>query len=243
MNIVAIARKSDKLVLVNSHYGYSIYITFCERVFCKMKRRWAVIGLTAMLSLSLAACGDDSDNTNESSNAPVENSNDSNNSSTNTDSNSDTTTQNNVRSVADAPLSLEEAKKTFESTYQNADISSIELDEDNGQFFYEIKGIDAKKEYEVKIDENNKVVEQKEEKRDMNDDEQKLMLDDYVTAEKAIDTAQSQSEANGLTPSSWSLDHEKGQAQYQVNLEDGQKEVEVTIDAKTGDKIAVEVDD
>lgn len=180
-----------------------------------------------MLSLSLTACGEHSGN-NESSNASIEN---------------NSANSNNVRSVKDAPLSLEEAKKTFESTYQNADISSIELDEDNNQFFYEIKGIDAKKEYEVTIDENNIVVEQKEEKRDSNDDEQKLMLDDYVTVENAIDTAQSQSEAKGLIPSSWSLENEKGQAQYQVSLEDSQKEVEVTIDAKTDNKIAVKVDD
>lgn len=204
-----------------------------------MKRKWATMGMAAFLTLSLAACGNDTDN---ASNSPVENNQSNDNSTTNDDNNSDTTTQNNVRAVTDAPLSLDEAKKTFESTYSGADISSIDLDEDNGQFFYEIKGIDADNEYEVKIDESNKVVEQSKEKRDMNDDDEKLALDDYVSVEKALDTAQSQSEADGFTPTSWSLDHEKGQAQYQVNLENGQQEVEVTVDAKTGDKIAVEVD-
>lgn len=209
-----------------------------------MKRKWATMGMAAFLTLSLAACGNDNDNnTDNASNSPVENNQSNDNSTTNDDNNSDTTTQNNVRAVTDAPLSLDEAKKTFEATYSGADISSIELDEDNGQFFYEIKGIDADNEYEVKIDESNKVVEQKKEKRDMNDDDEKLALDDYVSVEKALDTAQAQSEADGFTPTNWSLDHEKGQAQYQVNLENGQQEVEVTVDAKTGDKIAVEVDD
>lgn len=207
-----------------------------------MKRKWATIGMAAFLTLSLAACGNDNEK-DEASNSPVENNQNNDNSTTNDDNNSDTTTQNNIRPVTDAPLSLDEAKKTFEATYSSADISSIELDEDNGQFFYEIQGIDADNEYEVKIDENNKVVEQKKEKRDANDNEEKLMLDDYVSVENAIDTAQSQSEADGFTPTHWSLDTERGQAQYQVNLENGQQEVEVTIDAKTGDKIAVEVDD
>lgn len=206
------------------------------------KRKWATMGVAALLAFSLAACGNDND-TNDASNSPVPNNENNDNSTNNTNDDSDTTTQNNIRPVTDAPLSLNEALKTFEATYNSADISTIELDEDNGQFFYEIQGIDANNEYEVKIDESNKVVEQSKEKRDANDDEKKLILDDYVTVENAIDTAQSQPEADGFTPTSWSLDTERGQAQYEVKLENGQQEVEVTIDAKSGDKIAVEVDD
>lgn len=70
------------------------------------------------------------------------------------------------------------------------------------------------------------------------------MLDDYITAEEALSTASEASETEGITARAWSLEFENGSPVYEINFEDmGSREVDVYIDAESGEQLHVEVDD
>lgn len=206
-------------------------------------KKWQLLGAASVLALTLAACGNDDKSTSNGDNSAVESPDKKDTSSTN-DSNDNASTVVDKRAVKDAPLALDEALSTFDETYKGAKISSIELDESNRQFTYDIEGFDDTKEYSAEIGEDNNVIEKKEEKRDKSDDYQELMLDDYLTAEEAIDKASTASEVGDLAATSWALEYDDDEkaAVYQVKFENTKDEVEVTLDAKTGDQLHVEKD-
>lgn len=214
-------------------------------------KKWQLLGTASVLALTLAACGNDDKSTSDSDNTAVESPDKENTSSTNSNNDSNDNDNNNddnsstvvdKRAVKDAPLALDEALATFDETYKGAKISSIELDESNRQFTYDIEGFDDKKEYSVEIGEDNNVIEKNEENRDKGDDYQELMRDEYITPEEAIDKASKASEVGDLAATSWSLDYDEKAAVYQVKFENTKDEVEVTLDAKTGDQLNVEKD-
>lgn len=216
-------------------------------------KKWQLLGTASVLALTLAACGNDDKSTSDGDNTAVESPDKENTSSTNSNNDSNDNDDNNddnsstavdKRAVKDAPLALDEALATFDETYKGAKISSIELDESNRQFTYDIEGFDDKKEYSVEIGEDNNVIEKNEENRDKGDDYQELMRDEYITPEEAIDKASKASEVGDLAATSWSLDYDDDEkaAVYQVKFENTKDEVEVTLDAKTGDQLNVEKD-
>lgn len=215
-------------------------------------KKWQLLGTASVLALTLAACGNDDKSTSDGDNTAVESPNKQDNSSTNSnvDSNDNNASDDNSstvvdkRAVKDAPLALDEALATFDETYKGAKISSIELDESNRQFTYDIEGFDDNNEYSAEIGEDNNVIEKKEQKRDTNDDYQELMRDDYITPEEAIDKASTASEVGDLVATSWALEYDDDEktAVYQVKFENTKDEVEVTLDAKMGDQLKVEKD-
>lgn len=189
-----------------------------------------MIFATALISLSLAACGNNDDNA-------VDN----NNSSTNENG---STTKNKLRPVTEASLSLADARQTFDKTFKSVKLSSIELDESNFKFTYDFEGFDDSKEYKMEIDESNKIVAQEEDPRDNDDDDyQELILDDYIAPDEALSKGAEASETKDLTATSWKLEFDAGVPKYEVKFEnEANKEVEVTLDAKTGEQLHIEVD-
>ncbi|GLC89096.1 PepSY domain-containing protein [Lysinibacillus piscis] len=144
--------------------------------------------------------------------------------------------------VSTATVSLEEAVETFHHTYSNAKLSSIELSEEKSKLMYSIDGFDETSEYTVHINESNEVAHQEEEKREPNEQYQELVLADYITVKDALAKAAQATEVNDLTATGWSLETENGTVVYSVQFEDAQKEVEVMLDAKTGEQLFVETD-
>lgn len=219
-------------------------------------KKWQLLSAMGMLTVTLAACGND-DNTDDSSNSgentAVESPDKTDNSSTNSNVDSNDNDDNNddnsstvsdKRPVSEVALALDEALMTFDDTYKGAKISSIELDESNHKFTYDIDGFDDKKEYNVEIDDDNKVIEQQQENRDNDDDYNELMLDDYLSVNEAIDKASEASEVGDLEATSWSLEYDDDDktAVYNVKFENTKHEVEVTLDATTGAQLQVEKD-
>lgn len=200
-------------------------------------KKWQLLSAMGMLTVTLAACGNDDnadDSSNSGENTAVESPDKTDNSSTVSDK----------RPVSEVALALDEALMTFDDTYKGAKISSIELDESNHKFTYDIDGFDDKKEYNVEIDDDNKVIEQQQENRDNDDDYNELMLDDYLSVNEAIDKASEASEVGDLEATSWSLEYDDDDktAVYNVKFENTKHEVEVTLDATTGAQLQVEKD-
>lgn len=196
-------------------------------------RQYKLSFLIVVMTVGLIACGTNNNN--------------------DTDTNSDVSTENtnnqqegstSPQSVEDVQLTPEEAMQIFTDTYTAAAISSIELDEHNFEYTYEIEGFDDAKEYKAEIDLEKNVIDQEEENREKDDNYQELVFDDYVSHEDALSTASQAQEVQELVPTSWKLEIDDGIATYEIEFEnDNQKDVTIVIDAKTGEQLAVDVDD
>ncbi|WP_080875646.1 PepSY domain-containing protein [Oceanobacillus timonensis] len=221
-----------------------------------MKKRF-LLCLTLLLSITLAACGtsDDSNTENNATNDSdtSENANDNNEDTNTDDENTDdvnTNDDNNGASENDAvdltnvSLSVEDAISAFQEKFPDTRVSSIQLDEERGELVYDIDGFDDSMEYSAEINPSGEIIAEEQEQQDADDRYEELMLDDYITAEEALSTASEASEAEGITARSWSLEFENGSPVYEINFEDrGSQEVDVYIDAESGEQLHVEVDD
>lgn len=204
--------------------------------------------ITLLLSFTLAACGTSNDNNDTKNDANTsENTNDTNGDAGTEDSNAkddNSSNQNNSPDITNASLSVQDAISAFQEKFPDTSISSVQLDEENGELIYDIDGFDDSMEYSAEINQSGEIIAQEEEQKEADDRYDELMLDDYITAEEALSTASEASEANGITPRSWSLEFENGNPVYEVNFEDtGDQEVDVYIDAASGEQLHVEVDD
>ncbi|WP_440895273.1 PepSY domain-containing protein [Amphibacillus sp. Q70] len=201
--------------------------------------------LTLFISITLAACGTGNDN--DTGNDPTNdaNTNDNVNEDVDTnDTNADSTNENDSFDLTSAALSVEEAINVFQENFPDTSISSIQLEEEHGELVYDIDGYDDTTEYSAEISQAGEVIAQEQEQKEADDQYNELMINDYITAEEALSAASEASETNGITPRSWSLEFENGNPIYEINFEDpGSQEVEVYIDAQSGEQLHVEVDD
>lgn len=196
-------------------------------------RQYKLSFVIVVMAIGLIACGTNNNNDNDT-NSDVSTEN------INNQSDGSTSTQ----SVEDVQLTSEEAMQIFTDTFTGAATSSIELDEHNFEYTYEIEGFDDAKEYKAEIDLEKNVINQEEENRENDDNYQELVFDDYVSHEEALSTASEVQEVQDLIPTSWKLEIDDGVATYEIEFEnDNQKDVTVVIDAKTGEQLTVEVDD
>ncbi|WP_077604633.1 PepSY domain-containing protein [Oceanobacillus sojae] len=217
-------------------------------------KKTLLLCLTLLLSITLAACGtsDDSSTENDTTNDSdtSENANDNNadsnteGESTDTNDNSGATGGNDGLDLTSVSLSVEDAVSAFQEKFTDARVSSIQLDEERGELVYDIDGFDDSMEYSAEINQSGEIIAEEQEQQDADDRYEELALDDYITAEKALSTASEASEADGITARGWSLEFENGSPVYEINFEDmGSQEVDVYIDAESGEQLHVEVDD
>ncbi|MFD1065024.1 PepSY domain-containing protein [Oceanobacillus locisalsi] len=209
---------------------------------------------TLLLSITLAACGtsDDSGSENGTANEPdsSEDANDNNqdanieNENTDTNNSNDTTESNGDADLTSVSLSTEDANEAFLDHFPGSNLTSIQLDEENGELVYDIEGYDDTLEYSAEIDQNGDVISDEREQKESDEQNNELVLGDYISAEEALSTASEAPEAEGITARSWSLEFENGSPVYEVNFEDmDSQEVDVYIDAESGEQLHVEVDD
>ncbi|MCT1902608.1 PepSY domain-containing protein [Oceanobacillus sojae] len=217
-------------------------------------KKTLLLCLTLLLSITLAACGtsDDSSTENDTTNDSdtSENANDNNadsnteGESTDTNDNSGATGGNDGLDLTSVSLSVEDAVSAFQEKFTDARVSSIQLDEERGELVYDIDGFDDSMEYSAEINQSGEIIAEEQEQQDADDRYEELALDDYITAEEALSTASEASEADGITARGWSLEFENGSPVYEINFEDmGSQEVDVYIDAESGEQLHVEVDD
>ncbi|KGR76663.1 PepSY domain-containing protein [Ureibacillus sinduriensis] len=144
--------------------------------------------------------------------------------------------------ITKVTMSLQDAANIFQESYPEAAIHSVDLDTSFGKYEYEVTGQDASKEYELTIDAETKKV-LKEETDTETEREGTLDFSIIIEPSAAIKSASSVRETNELLPESWSLDEENGIHIYTVNFEKGGSEVEVEVNAESGEILNVEIDD
>ncbi|SNZ17156.1 Uncharacterized membrane protein YkoI [Terribacillus aidingensis] len=117
------------------------------------------------------------------------------------------------------------------SKEQAGTITSVELDSQNGKAYYEVDIHDDKVEYDLRVNADDGTVDAK--KDNDNDDDNNQVSQPKVDIKTAAETALAQEK--GATLTDISLDEDDGKLEYEVELRNGKEEIEVTIDAETGE--------
>lgn len=204
-----------------------------------MLKRIIITGFAVWL---LAACGTANDNEGTTNDPNITDETDTTNTANTVDETTSTATEEKSTDITNPKVTMEEAINIFRESYPDAEIESIELDTDFGRLRYDIDGFDSTKEYDVKVDATTKEiqVDEVEANREMN---QALDFSKIIHPEKAIEKASTKSEVSGLSPTSWSLEFDDGKQKYTIDFKKNTSEIEIKVDAVTGEILEVEVDD
>lgn len=139
--------------------------------------------------------------------------------------------QNSLLSVGDAiAIALEQA---------DGYVESVELERDRGTLYYEVEIENSTKEYDVYVDAYSGEVLRVKEERDRNGDRSKQMKD-VLPMTEAVVIANEKVEG---TVTKVELDSDDGQLYYEIEIRSGRDEVEVEVDAYTGEILSVDYDD
>ncbi|MEB4856047.1 PepSY domain-containing protein [Priestia aryabhattai] len=124
------------------------------------------------------------------------------------------------------------------------DITNIQLAVDDGVKQYEVDITKGNKEYDVDIDSSSgKIIEFDEEQKDDEDEKEENLqnVSPAVSLDQAIKTALKSAKG---TVNETDLDQENSRLVYEIEIDTADKrEATVSVDAKNGDVISVEIDD
>ncbi|MDU4026625.1 MAG: PepSY domain-containing protein [Anaerococcus sp.] len=130
-------------------------------------------------------------------------------------------------------ISLDDAVDKFKETFpsEGVEVSSVELDEDDDNYVYDIQGFDENKEYQAKIDaESGEVLAQEEETDEEVKDNVAIDFVSIISPKEAMDKALENNE--GYVKSYEIESNDEGKLVYKINVEDGD---DVELDAESGD--------
>ncbi|OTP11854.1 hypothetical protein A5844_000068 [Enterococcus sp. 10A9_DIV0425] len=145
-------------------------------------------------------------------------------------------------------VSVERAIELFEETYPDTVITSLELDSNFGSYFYTIEGVDDQKEYKVRIDAKDGIVEAKQPEA-LDPDEQQgkkkaedaLDLSNLLPIDKATTIAVKK--VGGGRATDWDLEKEVGTTYWDVKVKNGNQVTNVKLNSQTGEVLATEQED
>ena len=207
----------------------------------KMKLKVGLISGSALILL--AACGGIETITNDSVTSTKESTASSMVSSSTTESaNSESSASKNFEGKSFS-VTYEQAIADFQEAYPNAAISSIDFDKDFGKYTFEINGFDDTQEIEWEVNaEDGKETKNNTEKKDADFDDQELMVDDLMAIDELI--TKSEEEASNAVLVSWNLeaDDDTKTPLFTGEFEEGNNEVDVHLNAETGEFLSVEND-
>ena len=129
-------------------------------------------------------------------------------------------------------ISLDDAVKKFKEEFkaEEIEVSSLEFDEDNGKYAYDIKGFD---EYEAKIDADSGEILSKEQDKENDADNKKAI--DFTKIKDAKEAIKKALENNKGFVKSYELDvNDEGKTIYEIDVVGGD---DVELDAETLDII------
>ena len=130
-------------------------------------------------------------------------------------------------------ISLDDAVDKFKETFpsEGVEVSSVELDEDDDNYVYDIQGFDENKEYEAKIDaESGEVLAQEEETDEEVKDNVAIDFVSIISPKEAMDKALENNE--GYVKSYEIESNDEGKLVYKIDVEDGD---DLELDAESGD--------
>ena len=132
-------------------------------------------------------------------------------------------------------ISLDDAVKKFKEEFKadEIEVSSLEFDEDNGKYTYDIKGFNGNDEYEAKIDaDSGEILSKEQDKEDDSSDKKAIDFTKIKDAKEAIKKAL---ENNKGFVKSYELDvNDEGKTIYEIDVVGGD---DVELDAETLDII------
>lgn len=144
-------------------------------------------------------------------------------------------------SVKDIKIDQQAAIDKFNEKYANKQISEVKLEDDRGQYVYEVKGFDDTKEYEVEVNaKTGKVISSKSEKLDA--DEKPTALDTSKTISRDDASKVAKDAAKKGSATEWELKEENGKAVWEVKVVNGHQVKEVTLDANSKKVLSTEID-
>ena len=132
-------------------------------------------------------------------------------------------------------ISLDDAVKKFKEEFKadEIEVSSLEFDEDNGKYAYDIKGFNGNDEYEAKIDADSGEILSKE--QDKEDDSSDKKAIDFAKIKDAKEAIKKALENNKGFVKSYELDvNDQGKTVYEIDVVGGD---DVELDAETLDII------
>ncbi|QXE02031.1 PepSY domain-containing protein [Terribacillus sp. DMT04] len=118
------------------------------------------------------------------------------------------------------------------SKEQAGTVTSVELESRNGNAYYEVDVNDDKNEYDLHVNADDGTVDSRKDDDD-DDDDNNQAPQPKVDLKTAAETALAQEKGAALTEIS--LDEDDGKLEYDVELRNGKEEIEVTVDAETGE--------
>lgn len=132
-------------------------------------------------------------------------------------------------------ISLDDAVKKFKEEFKadEIEVSSLEFDEDNGKYAYDIKGFNGNDEYEAKIDaDSGEILSKEQDKEDDSSDKKAIDFTKIKDSKEAIKKAL---ENNKGFVKSYELDvNDEGKTIYEIDVVGGD---DVELDAETLDII------
>lgn len=132
-------------------------------------------------------------------------------------------------------VSLDDAVDKFKEAFEvdGIEVSSLEFDEDDGKYVYDIKGFKDDEEFEAKIDAESGEVLSKEQDKD--DDTKDDMAIDFTKVKAPKEAMEKAMENNKGYVKSYELDfNDEGKLVYEIDVENGD---DVELDAETLDII------
>lgn len=132
-------------------------------------------------------------------------------------------------------VSLDDAVNKFKEAFEvdGIEVSSLEFDEDDGKYVYDIKGFKDDEEFEAKIDAESGEVLSKEQDKD--DDTKDDMAIDFTKVKAPKEAMEKAMENNKGYVKSYELDfNDQGKLVYEIDVENGD---DVELDAETLDII------
>ena len=207
----------------------------------KMKLKVGMISGSALILL--AACGGTDTTTNDSATSTKESTASSMASSSTTESASSESSASKNFEGKSFSVTYEQALADFQEAYPDAAISSIDFDKDFGNYTFEINGFDDTQEIEWEVNaEDGKETKNNTEKKDADFDDQELMVDDLMAIDELI--TKSEEEASNAVLVSWNLeaDDDTKTPLFTGEFEEGNNEVDVHLNAETGEFLSVEND-
>lgn len=182
--------------------------------------------LLALSTLGLAACGHDDDD------------HEAKDQSSQTTQSSQSTSSKAAQTLP--KQTLDQAWAVFTKAHPKAQVTSVKLDHDNGQFVYEITGNEGVTEHEMTLDATSGKVLQDEE--DSTDDQEPAIKQAGLKSIAAI-TKAATAKLKGSTATEWDLDTDNGQLRWEVSLQHAQGEHVVHVDPYSGVASAAVADD
>ena len=201
------------------------------------KKTWITIGLMSLSAAVLVGCTTTTDNTTNRSSTTIM-------STTTSDGNTSLDSTENAMTT----MSWQDAVAVFQEKFPDTSITSISFDTSFGKWYYDIEGINDTTEFELRIDPATGET-SREEQQTLDKDEQNaayreseaLDLEGVISIEEASQIALDAVGSGEVTD--LDLERELSVTYWKVTIEDGRKEFEVSIDARTKEVLTTERND